>query len=187
MGAALLCVESSAATVGQQIHTYNTTDNYDLHHISRSHTTFQVSTLNCMIPNDIYRSHTTYQGSSLRLVIPHHIFGSHTTYQISSLRFMIPHNVSGSRPAFQVFTLQFVIPHQAANDNNAMLQCNFRAGNLCFGKRKVKSNWTERNASLQVNSLSPLMLDHETWVESIYGWMWQLGSGSWNIAWDDEV
>ena len=112
MGAALLCVESSAATVGQQIHTHNTTDNYDLHHISRSHTTFQVSTLNCMIPNDIYRSHTTYQGSSLRLVIPHHVSGSHTTYQISSLRFMIPHNVSGSRPAFQVSTLQFVIPHQ---------------------------------------------------------------------------
>ena len=39
-----MCVESSAATVGQQIHTHNTTDNYDLHHISRSHTTFQVST-----------------------------------------------------------------------------------------------------------------------------------------------
>ena len=55
MGAALLCVESSAATVGQQIHTHNTTDNYDLHHISRSHTTFQVSTRHQQYQHQVLR------------------------------------------------------------------------------------------------------------------------------------
>ena len=109
MGAALLCVESSAATVGQQIHTHNSTDNYDLHHISRSHTTFQVSTLNCMIPNDIYRSHTTYQGSSLRFMIPHNVSGSCPAFQVSTLQFVIPYQVP-----HQGYNLPFVIPHNVS-------------------------------------------------------------------------
>ena len=134
MGAALLCVESSAATVGQQIHTHNTTDYYDLHHISRSHTTFQVSTLNCMIPNDIYRSQTTYQGSTLPIVILHHISGATLTIQGYSytLCFVIVHYVSGPHPTLLGSILWFIIPYYVSWSWTKLSHPTLYGFNPCF-------------------------------------------------------